>query len=157
MEIFVLSDRRLTSMAEWQRSLDTARLGITMSTDVLLDKLSGFLPVGSGKIKTGFECDYCPALEVIKLYGRVDFGRTWLFALAFNWQGIDECFAAYAAASAYALAVDGVVFDPQDGIVMPPQQALEVTAKIKADLSGTKQTLRALASVKASPGNRTKV
>ena len=46
MEIFALSDRRLNSIAEWQRAIDDEGFPFPprLSADVLVGQLSGFLP-----------------------------------------------------------------------------------------------------------------
>jgi hypothetical protein len=152
MEIFALSDRPLLSLADWQRSIDITGMSLVLPRDTSIDDLGGFLPVRLSGIGTGFECDHRHGRELMDFYGAIDFGRKWTYALAFNWHGFDEALAAYAAAAAYARAADGVVFDPQDGIVMSPQQAFEVVAKMKAELPKMKEALRAMSDVSAKPG-----
>ena len=65
--------------------------------------------------------------ELIDDYTDIDFGHRWKHVLAFRW-GADfaACLSAYMAATAYAKATDGVVFDPQEGEVLTPPKALEV-------------------------------
>jgi hypothetical protein len=150
MEIFTLSDHRLTSLEDWQKSIDIMGVSLVLSTETSVGELRGFLPVRSGGVATGFECDRCQADEVMRLYGAVDFGRNWRCALAFNWRGFDEGLAAYSAAAAYAKAADGVVFDPQDGVVLSPQQAFNVAVKMKAEMPKVKEFLRTMSSSKAA-------
>jgi hypothetical protein len=145
MEIHVLSDRRLASLVEWQRAIDAAGLALTLSTDASIEELRGFLPVRAGDAATGFECFHRDGAEVTKSYGTVDFGREWRHALEFYWQGFDEGLTAYLAAAAYAKATDGVVFDPQDDVVMSPQRAFEVAEQMKADIPRAKAALEAIA------------
>lgn len=142
MEILTLSDRRLASMAEWQRAIDAAGLALALPIDVSIEELHGFLPIRAGDAATGFECDHCDAAELIKLYDTIDFGRVWRHALAFNWQGFEEGAAACMAAAAYAKAADGVVFDPQESIVMSPQRAIEYANEFKADIPRMNEMVR---------------
>lgn len=142
MEIFALSDRRLASMAEWQSSVDREGIEVVFPAGATIDDLRGFLPVRMNNSASGFECDHCAASEVMKLYGGIDFGREWICALAFNWHGFDEGLTAYVAASAYAKAANGIVFDPQEGIVMSPEQAFGVARQMEADMPKVKEALR---------------
>jgi hypothetical protein len=141
MEVFVLSDRRLGSIAEWQGAVDAAGLALTLPADVRIEELHGFLPIRAGDVETGFECAR-DAAEVTRFYGTIDFGREWQHALAFNWQGFEEGAAACMAAAAYARAADGVVFDPQESIVLSPQRAIEYANEFKADIPRMKELAR---------------
>jgi hypothetical protein len=125
MGVFVFSDRRLESLREWQRTIESEQLGVVLPASGVIEKLHGFLPVHWSGVATGFECDQRNAREVIDLFRAVHFDRKWAYCLAFNWRGdFDECLAGYAAAAAYAKAVAGIVFDPQDSLVMSDQYAL---------------------------------
>lgn len=142
MEIFTLSDRRLASLAEWQRAIDAAGLALTLPTDVSIEELRGFLPVRAGDAATGFECFHRDGAEVTRFYGAVDFGREWRHALVFYWQGFEEGAAACMAAAAYAKAADGVVFDPQESIVLLPQRAIDYANQFKADIPRMTELVR---------------
>lgn len=142
MEIFTLSDRRLGSIAEWQHAIDASRLALTLPTDIRIEELHGFLPIRVGDAATGFECAHRDAAEVIRFYGTIDFGREWRHALVFYWQGFEEGAAACMAAAAYAKAADGVVFDPQESIVLSPQRAIEYANEFKADIPRMKELVR---------------
>ena len=45
MEIFALSDRRLNSIAEWQRAIDAEGFALQLSGETPFAQLSRFLPV----------------------------------------------------------------------------------------------------------------
>jgi hypothetical protein len=142
MEILVLSDRTLDTLEHWQQCISAHGVPLELPVETAIHDLKGFLPVRSEGQATGFECDHSPANEVMEIYGDVDFGRLWKHALAFNWHGPDEGLAAYQAAAAYAEATHGIVFDPQDGVVMDPRRAFGVAEKMKADFSKIKDLLR---------------
>jgi hypothetical protein len=153
MEITVLSDRRLRSLAEWQRAIDAEALGIALPTDTSIDELHGFLPVRWNGVATGFECSHCDPAEIMTLYREIAFGRKWTHALDFIWGGdFDEGLTAYMAAAAYAKAADGVVFDTQDGIVMSPQRALEVAREMKREIPKVKAALEKAYGTKLKGG-----
>src|SRR5690349_21445996 len=102
MELMILSDRRLPSIATWQHAISTEELGLTLLTECSIDGLNGFVPVRSNDIMTGFECYHCDAREIFEQYPDVRFGRSWSDGFIFRWSGdLEECLAAYAAAAAY--------------------------------------------------------
>jgi hypothetical protein len=147
MELIVLSDRRLSSIADWQQAIDAEKLHLTLSTETPIDGLSGFLPVRSNDAAmTGFECYLDDAQEIFELYPDVKFGRSWSNSLTFRWgSDLDECLAACAAAAAYAKATGGVVFDPQDGRLMSWQETLAEIPIIRRESDKWKDLPRILA------------
>ena len=134
IEIYALSDRRLASIAEWQQAIDREGIDLRLDTSRPFEELSGHLPAHRGEQHAGFECDYWEADEIIDGYGDVDFGHRWKENLAFRLGGNSwALWGAYAAATAYARATGGVVFDPQAGEVMTPDRAAEVTRQVVPD------------------------
>jgi hypothetical protein len=134
MELMVLSDNRLPSIAIWQQAISTEGLRVTLLTEFSIDRLDGFVPVRSNDIMTGFECYHCDAREIFEQYPGVGFGRSWSDGFIFRWGGdLEECLAAYAAAAAYAKASDGILFDPQGGTLMSWQDALAAIPRIRQE------------------------
>ena len=146
MDIFVLSDRRLNSLDEWQRCIDAEGRGLALQTDASIDELHGFLPVRLAGVSTGFECGPCDVREVMKLYRGVDFGREWECGLVFVWRSLDECLTALLAAAAYAKATDGIVFDTHDGTVMSPKRTLELADELQREMPNLRATVEAMVS-----------
>jgi hypothetical protein len=127
IDVFVFSDRRLMSISEWQRSIDSERFGILLSDGTSIEELHGYLPVHRSGIRTGFECTNCNAAEIMSLYKSIEFGRTWTQCLRFTWSSdFEEGLAASMASAAYAKVANGIVFDPQDSIIMSSQEATSV-------------------------------
>jgi hypothetical protein len=141
IEIFALSNRRVASFESWQRQIDIEQLRLLLPAEHPIDELRGFLPVQLEGMASGFECSHCDPREIVKLYPDVDLGAEWTEAIAFNSHGFDEGLAAYQAAAAYAQATDGVVFDPQESLVMSPQQAFGVAQRFKAEIPNMKESL----------------
>jgi hypothetical protein len=136
MELFVLSDRKLASIDEWQQAIDREGFPLRLSVETPLSDVNGFLPAALRGAQTGFECDHWDAGSLITYYADVDFGHNWNYALAFRWRGsdVDEMQAAWMAGAAYARATDGVVFDLESGQVMTPPAAAQVCSDIVRDL-----------------------
>jgi hypothetical protein len=129
----VLSDRRLGSTAEWQQAIDTEGFPLRLDPECTLADASGFFPAHFGDELTGFECYHDDAGELIDSYTDIDFGRRWAFALGLRIGGdYDELRAAFMAATAYARATGGVVWDGESGEVMSPDRAAEVARDIDA-------------------------
>jgi hypothetical protein len=140
MEVFVFSDRRLSSMNEWQRVIDSERLGIVLPVDDSIDGLRGYLPLHHYGKKTGFECRHRDAAEMMTFLHDVDLGPRWAQCLCFIWGGdFDEGLAACMASAAYAKATGGIVYDPQDDVIMSPSEALDLARRMEAELPKAKQ------------------
>jgi hypothetical protein len=131
MEAFVLSDKRLGSVAEWQQAIDAAGFALTLVDD----RMVGYLPAQWRDRLTGFECDHRDADEFINQIDDVDFDRRWKHLLAF--QLADDNVAslvAYMAAAAYAQATGGIVLDGPSHDLWAPEQALEAARIFEGDL-----------------------
>lgn len=125
MELWVLSDKQLGSIAEWQAAINAEGFPLTLSDERPIDKINGFLPARLRGQPTGFECSHWPAAEFIRDMSTVDFGRAWKHVLAFRWRAnFDELRAAWIAGSAYARATDGIVLDDQEAKIRNAAQAV---------------------------------
>jgi hypothetical protein len=132
MEMYVLSERSLTSIQDWQRSIDTMGCAVQLATTVPFAKLHGALPVWLGQTISHFECSHWDLGDIFRTYSKVDFDQRWKYALAFRWGGdFDVAFSAYVAAAAYAKAVGGIIFDCQEGALISSQRAIEIANDIK--------------------------
>jgi hypothetical protein len=131
IEISVLSDRQLASTAEWQQAIEAEGFPLRLDPTVKLDEARGFFPAHFGEKLTGFECYHDDATEMIETYADIDFGHRWAHALGLRIGGDhDELRASFMAATAYARATGGVVWDGESGEVMSPDRAAEVTREI---------------------------
>jgi hypothetical protein len=138
IEIFVLSDRRLVSMAEWQHAIDAEGLDLQLDASRPFEQLSGHLPAHRGEQHAGFECDHWDPADVMdeENCADIDFGHRWTQALAFRFGGdFHALWGAYAAAAAYAKATEGVLFDGESGEVLPPDAAIGVAHDLGKELS----------------------
>lgn len=135
IEIFVLSDRRLAAMAEWQQAIDSEGFTLKLDASRPFEAMSGYLPAQRDEQEAGFECDHWDPSEIIENCPDIDFGRAWTQALAFRFGGdFHALWGAYAAAAAYARATGGVLFDGESGEVLPPDKAAEIARDIERDL-----------------------
>lgn len=140
MELLVFSDRRLHSMSEWQRAIDSERLGIVLPADDSIDGLHGYLPLHHYGKNTGFECHHYDAADMMAFFHNVNFGHRWAQCLCFIWgSDFDEGLAASMASAAYAKAADGIVYDPQDDVIMSPREALDVARRMEDELPKARQ------------------
>jgi len=130
MEVHVFSDRRLNSIAEWQRAIDTEQFQLRLAGDVHFADASGFLPATLEGQQTGFECYHDDAMETMRFLGVSNFTQFWKYALGFRW-GADfsTLEAVWMAATAYADATAGIIFDHEEGRVFTPKQGRELIAK----------------------------
>lgn len=135
MELRLFSDRRLSTIGEWQNAIAAEAFSLQLSAKTSLDAVNGFLPSRLRGKLTGFECSHWDASKVMAEYHGVDFGHDWNYALALRWLGSkrDEMLAAWMAATAYARATEGVVFDELDGKIHTASQALEIVRDLESD------------------------
>lgn len=127
MEICVLSDTKLNSISEWQRAIDLEGFLLRLSQDIAFSELNGFLPSTLRDQDTGFEFFHVDPRELIETYDNVQFGREWTYAIELLWGGdFTEMQAACMAATAYARATSGIVFDPQASQLLTASQAFEM-------------------------------
>ena len=132
--IYALSARRLASGAEWQQAIRSAGFSLELATDVALPAVNGFLPARLQDVQTGFECYNDHASALLEAYPKIRLEQRWIFAFGFRFGGnFNELLAAWMAATAYARATEGVVFDPQEGKLFTPSEAIEVTQRIEKD------------------------
>ena len=68
MEIYVLSDRRLASLSDWQEAIEAEGFGLQLATGRSLDDLRGHLPAQLGDEHAGFECDHWDAGGLMETY-----------------------------------------------------------------------------------------
>jgi hypothetical protein len=135
MELRLFSDRQLDTISEWQAAIDAEGFPLRLSERTAVPGIDGFLPSYLQGRLTGFECNRWDVSDIAAEYPNVRFNRKWKYALAFRWPGSkrDEMRAAWMAATAYARATGGVVFDEIDGKVRNPEEALEVVRDLESD------------------------
>jgi len=131
---FVLSNRIISRNQDWQRALDELDFKVTLLFhDVDLKTRHGHLPaIWSGR-EAGFECGPTDLHELVETYDDFDFGGPWSHAYAFYWSTLPGLLGAYMGMAAYAHATEGVVFDPQEGVVLTARAAIEQTRTIERD------------------------
>ena len=133
MEIFTLSDRRLNSIAEWQRAIDAESFGLQLSEETPFAQLGGILPVRYNNAPSGFECDHWDPRSVMDEDPNTAFGHAWKYALALRFGGrAGELESAWMAATAYARATAGVVFDTEENRVFQPDEAARLVRQIES-------------------------
>lgn len=117
----------MDSVSEWQKAIDTEGFAVRLTDDEPFADVSGFLPVKLRDKQTGFECYHVDSREMIDTYDDVQFSREWKYALVFVWGGdFAEMQATWMAATAYARATSGIVFDPQASQLLTASQAFDV-------------------------------
>ena len=141
MEICVLSDSRLTSIEQWQRAIDAEGFPLQLSDGDLLDRDGGCLTAQLRDKRTSIEYRIEGFRRLKDFYRDINFGYDWKYVVALPWiRGFDGLAAAWMAATAYARATQGVIFDPQEGKLFNSEQAL----KVIQDTEGTRPQAEAV-------------
>jgi hypothetical protein len=136
MEICVLSDVRLASIAEWQTSIEAESFPLRLPREKPLSKSDGGnLRVQLRDKETMIEYSVVEFSELEEMYRNVNFGRVWTYVIAFIWSSaFAEEIAAWMAATAYARATGGFVFDEGEGKLLTPTEALGVVVELERSL-----------------------
>ena len=133
MELWIFSDKQLSSIAEWQAAIDLEKYPLKLSDEELFAKLNDFLPsVLQGEL-TGFECYHDNAGDLMRNNAGLNFGHEWTYALGLRWLGSkeNETLAAWMAGTAYARATDGVILNDQDARSRTASESREVVHDIE--------------------------
>lgn len=135
IKLFVLSDRQLSSVTEWQVAIDGEGYPLRLDGNKPIEALGGFLPARLRDIVTGFECTPRPADAFMREMPRVNFDHAWKHVLALQWAGNwSEIPAIWMAAAAYAKATDGVVFDETSRLIHSAAKAQGIVEWIERDM-----------------------
>jgi len=145
MEMCVLSDTQLGSIAEWQGAIDVEGFPLRLSYDKQLGQVGGFLPAYLNEKLTGFECWHREVADITSTYPEIEFGRPWKYAMAFIWGGdFNEMQAAWIAATAYAHATGGIVFDEEQGQLYDAAQAAQAVHDMVREIPNLEAMIRDL-------------
>jgi hypothetical protein len=134
MELWVLSDKQLNSIAEWQAAIAAEGYSLDLEKGASFEKLNGFLPCRLRGELTGFECYHDDAAALMRTNVDFNFGHAWKYALGFRWLGSkqNETLAAWMAGTAYARATAGIVVNDQDVRLRTASQSAEVVRDIES-------------------------
>jgi hypothetical protein len=86
MEMHILSDRQLNSIAEWQAAIDAEGFPLKLQGTSFIPH-AGFTPAQLDGKPTGFEFYHDPAEDFVSENFDIDFGHAWKFVLGFRWRG----------------------------------------------------------------------
>lgn len=116
MELWILSDKKLDSITQWQAAIDAEGYPLRLSAETPFEVLNGFLPSLLQGDLTGFECYHESTAEFVRGNPDIHLNHDWKCVLAIRWLGSkrNELLAAWIAAAAYAQATDGVIIDDQE-------------------------------------------
>ena len=135
MQICVFSDTQLDSISDWQTAIDAEGFPLRLTNEKPLAQVEGFLPMYLGDKLTGFECHHIAPKDIMATYPAIKFGHLWKYAIAFIWIGdFNEMQVAWMAATAYARATAGIVFDEDASELLTPSQALQAVQDILRDI-----------------------
>lgn len=132
MELWVFSDRQLSSIAEWQAAIDAEGYPLVLEKDQSFESLKGFLPCHLKGELTGFECYHDDAATLMRHNPDFNYGHDWKYALGFRWLGSkeNETLAAWMAGTAYARATGSIVINDQDSRIRTATESAEIVREI---------------------------
>ena len=133
MELWVLSDRQLSSIAEWQAAIDAEGYPLDLEKGFSFESLKGFLPCHLRGELTGFECYHDDAAALMRHNPDFNFGHDRKYALGFRWFGSkqNETLAGWMAGTAYARATAGIVANDQDSRLRTAAESADVVRGIE--------------------------
>lgn len=146
MELWVLSDKELNSLGEWQAAITAEGYSLDLEKDASFEKVNGFLPCHLKGELTGFECYHDDAAALMRNNSEFKLGHDWKYALGFRWLGSEqnETLAAWMAGTAYARATVGVVINDQDTRVRTATESSAVVREIESPSQAYEEARREL-------------
>ena len=145
MELFVFSNEELNSTTDWQSAINAEGFPLLLDAGKSIKSLKGFLPARLRDIKTGFECNFWSAGEIMREMPSVVFGHEWKRVLALRWgSNLYQVPAVWMAAVAYASATEGVVFDEEQGVIRSVADARLIVEQIECQLPQMEALVRQL-------------
>jgi hypothetical protein len=139
MQICVLSDHRLDSVAEWQTAIDAEGFPLQLSDADPTRNLAARL----ADEETSIEYDVHDFSDLKDAYRHVNFERGWKYAITFTWStDFAEALAAWMGATAYARATNGVIFDEQEVKLFTPDESFKIARDIEQRRPATEAMLR---------------
>ncbi|WP_162244783.1 hypothetical protein [Methylobacterium sp. Leaf469] len=142
MDLYVFYDGQFPNLIEWQKTIDGFGFDLKFSRDQILIGEGGLIKAKWKTRDASFEFRPCDFDKLTETYDDIDFGRRWSTAYAFYWSGLPECVAAYIAAVTLAQMRDGVVFDPQDSLILRDQEAIRMARENELLLPKIEASLR---------------
>jgi hypothetical protein len=152
MSLWILSNKQLNSIEEWQVAIDAEGYPLRLSAGMIFERLSGFFPMYLRGELTGFEFYHDDLAELRQLdiaelkraNSHIDLDHDWKFMISFSWLGSkeDELLAAWMAATAYAHATDGIIFDGEGFRFVTSRQAREIVHEFEDPSSATMTAIR---------------
>ncbi|WP_336488497.1 hypothetical protein [Methylobacterium nigriterrae] len=146
-EAYIFCDKVIHSVSEWQRHINDLGFPVRIESSRELMSSKGHLPAVWSDREVGFEFGPIDRDDVIETYDDVDLGGPWTHAFALYWNTLPGFIGAWVCAAAYAKAVNGIVFDPQESLVLHPiaaarhaQAAIDTLPKIEALAAAKKRT-----------------
>lgn len=115
MELYVFSDKKLSSIAEWNAILSTEGFEVEIADDPI-ESLDGHQPTKLRGRDVWLEFNHWDAKRFLAEETYIQPDRQWTCLLALRWSfDVYAAPAAYMAASAYAKATSGVIYDCEEG------------------------------------------
>ena len=143
MELFVFSDRRLETIAEWNAALSELGFDVVIEESRKVAELRGSQPTKLRGRDVWVEYDHFDPAEFFAEQDYVKKERDWKYLLAFRW-GSDVYAhpAVFMAAAAYAKAIDGVVLDEWEPIFRRLEEVAEIARRADLDTPKVEAWLR---------------
>ena len=144
MEICVLSDSRLRSVSEWQQAIDAEGFSLRLpDKEPLADAIGGNLVAQLNAVPTAIEYSLIDLSELKETCRTGSFGHDWKYVVAFIWSSdFAEEIAAWMAATAYARATNGVIFDEEKGQLFTPDESVQITREVERRRPELEEALR---------------
>ena len=124
MEAYALCHRPISSILEWQASIDAIGFDLTLKSDQIPPAVSGHLPATWQGREAGFECSVIPFSDLSETYPETDFRGPWAYAYAFYFATFPACAGTWIAIAAAPRLSTGVAFDPQEGKLLTAEAAI---------------------------------
>ena len=124
MEAYAFCARPISSIEEWQASIDALGFDLKLRQAADLAYHRGHLPALWRGREAGFEFSACAFAELEETYEDIDLGGPWPHAYAFNFATLPSCAGTWLALAACLALTDGMAFDPQEGKILRAEESV---------------------------------
>lgn len=125
MDFYMLCNRPLISVDEWQIAIDELGFGLKLPVTLNVMTAGGALTATWRGEPVVFEFSEFPYAEIEEGHPKLDFGQTWPNAyVMYTGSSFSGCAGAILAGVAIVHRTGGRFFEPQDSLILKPDEAV---------------------------------
>lgn len=135
VDLYMLCDRPVMSVDEWQTAIDKLGFDLTLPMSLNVATATGALTARWRGEPVVFEFSAFPYQEIEEGNSGLDFERTWPNAyVMYTGSSFVGCAGVIIAGAALVHCTGGRLFDPQDSLILKPDEAVRYAKETEAQI-----------------------